>query len=695
MNTTGTASIERMKSWSQKTQPRSKTQSQKGRLDLVAYLSHYGIPSKEKANGSATLFVLETCVFDPNHGKGEAAIGQGTDGKLFYQCFHESCRHTWQEARKMISGNDPLTPFIEDRKTSPAGNGYFVDEQGFLCRWKLTQSGAVPVRISNFTAAIKEESVEDDGIEQRHCYILEGKTKNRELPSIEVPAPSFSAMNWLHRWGTEAIIEPGQSNRDYLRHAIQVSSSDVKRLICFTHTGWREINGQWYFLTAGGGIGGDSINVKLSSELSRYNLPLKPENEKEAIKISLSFLDIGNLEVTLPLLAQTYLAPLTSLLDPMPNFSGYLYGPTGTFKTTLALMQLAHFGDFSTVANLPNFDDTANSLEKRASTLKDVVMVLDDYHPSQRRNDAASKEAIAQRIIRAYSNRTARGRLNSDTTDKGRYSPRGFLQVTGEEIVSLQSTLARVFVVEMQPGDINTQLLTAIQEKAHLLPHAMASFIYWVREHIDEIRESFPARFRELRTESSKDGYHRKLPEQVAFLRFALETVIGWMLFKNAMSEIEASQLAETGLTTLSRLSEKHSDRIADDNPVKLFEDIIVALFIQGHVRLEHKNYPDQSRGEDKGSLIGYYDDLHIYMLPTPMWHELNRFCIAEGSHFPFSKTTFYKMLRDRKMIEPGTDGRNVATTWIQGRSVKVLKFISGGMLQIGVSGVSGHGNEQ
>jgi len=363
---------------------------------------------------------------------------------------------------------------------------------------------------------------------------------------------------------------------------------------------------------------------------------------------------------------------------------------TGTFKTTLALMQLAHYGDFSTVANLPNFDDTANSLEKRAFILKDVLMVLDDYHPSQRRNDAMNKEAIAQRIIRAYSNRTARGRLNSDTTDKGRYSPRGFLQVTGEEIVSLQSTLARVFVVEVQPGDIDTQLLTTIQEKAHLLPHAMTSFIHWIREHMDEIREAFPGRFRELRSESSKDGFHRKLPEQVAFLRYALGTVIDWMIEKGVLTDEGGNALADEGLEVFTRLAEKHGQRIADDNPVKLFEDIIESLFIQGRVRLEHKNYPDQSRGDDNGALIGYFDDLHVYMLPTAMWHELNRFCIAEGSHFPFSKTTFYKMLRDRKLIEPGTDGRNVAQVKIHGRTTKVLKFIGGGISQIGVTGVTG-----
>jgi hypothetical protein len=85
-----------------------------GPLDLARYLDHYGIAVKvEKANGSSTLHVLHNCVFDPSHSGGDAAIGQMEDGKLFYQCFHNSCQgRTWAEAREIISGSDRLGRFM-------------------------------------------------------------------------------------------------------------------------------------------------------------------------------------------------------------------------------------------------------------------------------------------------------------------------------------------------------------------------------------------------------------------------------------------------------------------------------------------------------------------------------------------------------------------------------------------------------
>ena len=61
---------------------------------------------------------------------------------------------------------------------------------------------------------------------------------------------------------------------------------------------WRNIEDKWVYLSSSGGIGGD-VQVKLSEEIKRYAFPLTLDNEKEAIHVSLSFLDIGKKEITL------------------------------------------------------------------------------------------------------------------------------------------------------------------------------------------------------------------------------------------------------------------------------------------------------------------------------------------------------------------------------------------------------------
>jgi hypothetical protein len=82
-----------------------------GKLDVSAYLEEHKIKVKEiKAHGSSSLHVLFECLFDSSHESGDAAIGQTEDGKLFYQCFHNSCKEkTWADARKIISGDKKLS----------------------------------------------------------------------------------------------------------------------------------------------------------------------------------------------------------------------------------------------------------------------------------------------------------------------------------------------------------------------------------------------------------------------------------------------------------------------------------------------------------------------------------------------------------------------------------------------------------
>lgn len=94
-----------------------------GLFNVEAYLNHYGVEVVMiKPHHGGMLFCLQECVFDPSHNGNQAAIGQTADGKLFYQCFHNSCKaRKWAEARAIISGQDNLGRFVIGGTTKPAG----------------------------------------------------------------------------------------------------------------------------------------------------------------------------------------------------------------------------------------------------------------------------------------------------------------------------------------------------------------------------------------------------------------------------------------------------------------------------------------------------------------------------------------------------------------------------------------------
>jgi len=602
-----------------------------------------------------------------------SAVGSEIEKSSCIKKLHEKTKIAIRAIQKDIASY--TRAHLAEENKIDADCPYSVDEAGNLYKLQQYKDSVIPIKLANFCAQITEETTEDNGLDISHTYTITGAVQNKRLPPIAVPSVQFPTLNWIHKWGAEAIIEPGQNAKDFVRHAIQVMSTETKKSDCFTHTGWREINGEMAYLTSIGAIGAKNVQVKLSHDLQRYCLPLIPEQETEAIQASLSFLDLGKREITLPLVCVLYLSVLTTLLDPMPNFSAYIYGGTGVFKTALSVVLLQHFGDSWNASLLPNFGDTANSLEKRAFLLKDALLVLDDYHPDSRKSDSQLKESIAQRLIRSYSNRTGRGRLNADTTDKGRYEPRGMLLITGEELVMLQSTLARLVVIKLSEGDISQTQLSALQAKAHLLPHAMSSFVSWVQHNIQEIRTTFKSKFSELRAKACAGNMHKRLPEQSAFLQFALDSVLSWTVDKGIVASAEATKLSNEGWNIFMKLCGEQSQRIESEDPVEKFFDILNTLIAQEKVKI--KNVYSSVAGvadNPNGELIGYENNEFFYFLPQALWHTVQKYCSEEGVHFPFRKDTFYRMLKEKKFLVT-TDNQTATVEYLEGKARRVLKM--------------------
>src|SRR6266704_394859 len=218
--------------------------------------------------------------------------------------------------------SDDLLAMATTSLRQPAGPGNesgqpgsFRVEDGCISFVKATPDGPICVPLCNFTARVKEEVILDDGLDTHRAFVIEGTlASGKPLPAVRVPAERFSGMSWVtSSWGLDAVVRAGLTTRDRLREAIQVLSPDVARRQVFTHTGWRCIHGVWRYLSAGGAIGADTVEVDLGEELSRYSLPRSPLDPAAAMRASLDLLRVAPLEVTAPLWAGVFRAPLASL----------------------------------------------------------------------------------------------------------------------------------------------------------------------------------------------------------------------------------------------------------------------------------------------------------------------------------------------------------------------------------------------
>jgi hypothetical protein len=218
-------------------------------------------------------------------------------------------------------------------------------------------------------------------------------------------------MGWvLNQLGPQAIIYPGQ--QQHARAAIQCLSGAIRQERIFAHLGWRKHGGLWMYLHASGAIGAErtrcDFQMQLPAALQHYQVrpPADRSEVVKAVRTSLGFLSVAPAWISLPLLAAVYRAPFGSV-----DFSLFLTGRTGTFKTALAALCQQHFGAPMDASHLPaNFASTANALEELAFSAKDAVLVVDDFAPTGGTGDNAL-HAVAERLFRAAGNQQGRNRM--------------------------------------------------------------------------------------------------------------------------------------------------------------------------------------------------------------------------------------------------------------------------------------------
>lgn len=103
---TGVVSVEQLQAVAAPPETRQKSERQSNAVfDLTDFLVRLGIGYTRDQHGGRDRYKLDQCPFEPEHGKGESAIFQSTDGTLGFKCFHNGCAtRTWRDLRELVDG---------------------------------------------------------------------------------------------------------------------------------------------------------------------------------------------------------------------------------------------------------------------------------------------------------------------------------------------------------------------------------------------------------------------------------------------------------------------------------------------------------------------------------------------------------------------------------------------------------------
>lgn len=557
---------------------------------------------------------------------------------------------------------------------------YFVNNN---CLYEIcvNSKGTQEKKLCNFVPWLVREITVDDGVETKTHITISGIHEDgRTLPEVEIPAEELANFTWLsNSWSIDCILEPGKNIKDRLRHAIQTTAHQAERTTVYTVTGWREINGEWFYLMPGD----DQRTVSLPGKMGGYGM--ERYCDETDISSALSLLNSGMApdEILYPMTAFAFLSPLNHFLKLAghePKFVLFLVGKTGSRKSTLAALFLSFFGRF-TGAELPlSFRDTANSILQNSFTLKDVLTCIDDFHPAGRYEEQKLTDT-AQKIMRAYGDRTGRGRLRPDASPLESRPPQGNAVITGEFPPDIgESGTARYFSLELGSNDVNLDLLTAFQRLAAdgTLQRCMFGFTEWMREtwlrdpkHFTSVLKK---NFEHLRDAFRKScpNCHGRVPEAAAWLE------IGMMMFLSFLSDhLGAERVAynehmEKFRAILLRLATRQADSITEDNPTHKYIRNLLALLQSGQVCTLPRNTTDSYVPVN---CVGYEDDNYIYLLSEVAYKMVRKFCDEKGEVFTISHKALLKQLAEEGFIDP-SDKQNTKSIRFNGQSKRVACLI-------------------
>lgn len=652
-------------------------------------------------------------------------------------------KHVWTALQARKAGEAEIRRVIEDRLTPAVGLGLGVLRKDYADFLKAHASTSKPktrvgeytihgnvfcriqehsgpngevdtvhIPLGNFSLEILESVSRDDGVERTRHYLVTGTSQDgRKLPEVTVSGRNFDAMNWTtEEWGGAAVPYAGAGQRDHIRVAAHLLSNPVHRTL-YTHTGWRHIDGQNVYFHAAGVIGRDDdtpeVQVELDGPLSAYEMPPRPSWAEAAqhLRTFLATLDLAHDRVMAPLLMAVFRAPLGDA-----DFSIHVVGFTGLGKSQLAALMQQASGARMTSDSLPgSWTSTANALEMLAFLAKDEVLVIDDFNPTGSRHDQDRYHAAAERVFRAAGNSSGRGRLRSDGTLRPVKPPQALIISTGEDTPKGQSLRARLFIIELQPGDLDWLALTTAQAAAARGDYASAraGYISWLAADLEQRQATFNRNRATIREALGSLTGHPRTADAAAQLLATWETLREYATdlgFTSDELDHLAARIRRGILTTAEAQVEHH----AAADPVQHFFNLLAALITSGagHLATTQGEYPGEGWGwrttvdsysgresyQPQGPRLGWVTDEGIYLDPETAYARANRLGEAQSESLAITKHTLWKRLAERQLIRTSEEAGKTRTTFkrsVEGVSRRVLVLASHTLPEVGRVGSS------
>lgn len=523
-----------------------------------------------------------------------------------------------------------------------------VGENGHL--YLNTPNGQLD--ICNFDVKVEKIIIEDDGIEKKEKYKLRCILQNPmekygiEEEIIILKRGDLKESDWIkEKLGIKYYIGADCNAYKYLDRYISESAKFIKEEIEYKQVGWRNINGRYVYLHGRGAIGSNEINIHGDKE---YCINIKNYKKEDILKYSLLLTKIcRNDEKSIFMFVYSHLSVLKelfSLAGAEPKFVLWIYGLTGSMKTSVSKIFFNLFNRGKDMKISATFKDTQAALELKAFEHKDCSLLIDDYHPSSSYIEKKDMESKASNILRMYGDGISKGRSNKYMQKQKVYPPRGLCVITGEDFIGGESTIARYVGIEVNREEFDKKILSFHQENPLIFSTYMNYFIEWVSYNFEDIRSYIEINFSNIRNNFSNEFNHPRLGEVYSILNITIDIIFRYFECSNYSSKILKK---EEWLFKITNVIREHEKNNFNEDPAVMYLIALKELICSGQVKL------NSIKEDNKNNyFIGYKDEEKYYLLPKIAFEKIKKFWKGQGVEFPVGETAVNKALEKINAIE-------------------------------------------
>jgi hypothetical protein len=550
----------------------------------------------------------------------------------------------------------------------------------------------VVVPLCNFVAWPTRDILKDNGAATDRHIEFEGLLQGTPLRRVQVSAKDFLEMKWaIPAWGAKAAIKPKAEQQ--IRYALQLmAESGIPETTVYTHLGWRNVDGRWYYLHAKGAVGIEDagLEVEITERLKRYILPAgKGADIRASIKTSLALLKLGPAKLMYPMYAGVWLAPLCEPLRTAgiePSYTLYIWGESGTFKSTIIALYLCHYGNFNRATLPASFKDTKLSIPEMCFICKDIIFGIDDLYPTKDLREWMKMEGNMEHVVRTQGDRQGRGKLTSLSELKEGHPPRGLVYITGEYLSLLGSSLPRTMHLHILKDDIDEAKMSEAQKpenQAHLA-EAMVGYLEHLAPQLDDLAPKFFKDFEQLRKKAGEGkDRHERYNETTAFLYLGFNCFINYAVAEGAITEEESAEYLQKAWQILNEVADDLAQVAKSVAPTKRFFEALNELTLQGRV------YFADMTGKAPEEKILVPGAVHVgwgpnengtyFLLWGTAWEQVTRYLRNQDEGLSLSKDAFLDSLEQQGLLDKSDEtqkDRRVIQIRIEKTKVRALPVL-------------------